>query len=36
MESEIEKENYLVVLEDYPSENTVFKICPPYQYQQDS
>ena len=31
-EAELEKENFKLVLEDFPSDHTVFKITPAFKY----
>lgn len=34
-EANVQKNNYKVTLEDYTSENTLFKIVPAFKYQKD-
>lgn len=34
-ESHLEKENYLITLDDYTSDSTMFKILPAFKYQMD-
>lgn len=36
VEADIEKENYLITLEEYSSDSTFFKILPSFKYQKES